>query len=130
MKKLLICFSAGCLGALVNSLALWVAGDLGVTSALGVSLAPALTHQWIYPRIVWGGLWGFLFILPLMQSKVFSKGVVMSLFPTLFQLLVVFPHMANKGMFGLALGTLTPIFVFIFNAIWGVVTAITIKLAR
>jgi hypothetical protein len=130
MKKLLICFSAGALGALVNSIALWGAGSYGVMSALGVSLSPALTHQWLYPRIVWGGLWGFLFILPVMDAKVFGKGMVMSLFPTLFQLLVVFPHMAHKGMFGLGLGEFTPLLVFIFNAIWGIATAITIKLAR
>lgn len=130
MKKLLICFSAGCLGALVNSLAIWIAGNSGFTSSIGVSLAPALTHQWIYPRIVWGGLWGLLFIFPIMNSRLVGKGVVMSIFPTLFQLLVVFPHMAHKGMFGLSLGNLTPILVFIFNAIWGIATAITIKLAK
>ena len=34
----------------------------GVTALFGVAIAPTLTPTWLYPRIVWGGLWGFLFL--------------------------------------------------------------------
>ena len=74
MKKLLLFFAAGCLGALANSLAVWLFGSTGINSSLGVSIAPSLTSGWLYPRIVWGGLWGLLFILPMMQSKLLMKG--------------------------------------------------------
>ena len=57
MKKVLIFFAAGCLGALANSLAVWLFGDLGITKLLGVSISPSLTAGWLYPRIVWGGIW-------------------------------------------------------------------------
>lgn len=130
MKKLLIFFGAGCIGALANSLAVWQFGQLGITSAFGVSIAPSLTPGWLYPRIVWGGLWGLLFILPLLQSRLFLKGAVLSLFPTFVQLFVVFPFMANKGLAGLELGLLTPVFVLFFNWVWGVVAALTIKFSR
>ena len=130
MKKLLICFSAGCLGALANSLAVWILGDLGVTKSFNVAIAPALTPVWLYPRIVWGGIWGFLFALPFMNSKPFRKGLLLSLFPTLLQLLFVFPLKAKKGYLGLELGTLTPLFVVFFNAVWGVVTSITIRYSK
>ena len=130
MKKILICFAAGCLGGLINSLAVWLGGDLGITKSLGVQIAPALTPAWIYPRIVWGGLWGFAFLLPLMNSRALAKGTILSLLPTIVQLFVVFPYKANKGMAGLALGTLTPVFVLVYNWIWGVVTAFTIKFSR
>lgn len=130
MKKLLIFFAAGCVGALGNSLAVWQFGQLGITSAFGVSIAPSLTPGWLYPRIVWGGLWGLLFILPLLQSRLLLKGAVLSLFPTLVQLFVVFPFMANKGLAGLELGLLTPVFVLFFNWVWGVVAALTIKFSR
>lgn len=130
MKKLLIFFAAGCVGALANSLAVWQFGQLGITSAFGVSIAPSLTPGWLYPRIVWGGLWGLLFILPLLQSRLFLKGAVLSLFPTFVQLFVVFPFMANKGLAGLELGLLTPVFVLFFNWVWGVVAALTIKFSR
>ena len=130
MKKLLIFFAAGCLGALANSIAVWLFGDLGITSSLGVSIAPSLSADWLYPRIVWGGIWGLLFILPTLQSKLFLKGTVLSLFPTAVQLFVVFPLKAKKGMAGLELGLYTPLFVLFFNWIWGFVTALAIKTAK
>ena len=130
MKNLLIFFAAGCLGALANSLAVWLSGDLGITGFLGVSISPALTAKWLYPRIVWGGIWGLLFVLPLFNSKPFSKGAVLSLFPTIVQLFVVFPYQAKKGIAGIELGMLTPAFVFVFNWIWGVVTSLTIRYSK
>jgi len=129
-KKLLIFFAAGCLGALANSLAVWAFGYYGITSSLGVAIAPTLSPGWLYPRIVWGGLWGLLFILPMLPSRLLLKGAILSLFPTAVQLFVVFPFAAHKGMGGLDLGLLTPLFVLFFNWIWGVVAAWAIKLAK
>jgi len=130
MKKLLIFFAAGCIGALANSLTVWFFGDLGITSSMGVSVAPSLTPDWLYPRIVWGGLWGLLFILPMLQSKPLLKGALLSLFPTIVQLFVIFPYKTRFGIAGLELGMLTPLFVLFFNWVWGVVTALTIRFAR
>ena len=130
MKKLLVFFAAGCLGALANSIAAWLFGYFGITSSFGVSMAPSVTADWLYPRIVWGGIWGLLFILPMLQSKLLLKGTVLSLFPTAVQLFVVFPFKAHKGMAGLDLGLYTPLFVLFFNWVWGVVTALTIKFGR
>jgi hypothetical protein len=130
MKRLFIYFSAGCLGALANSLAVWLFGDMGITKLFGVSITPALTPNWLYPRIVWGGIWGILFILPILNAKLILKGTVLSIAPTLVQLFIVFPYKADKGMAGLDLGLYTPFFVIFFNWIWGLVTAITIKFAK
>ncbi len=130
MKKILIYFAAGCLGALANSLTVWLFGDFGITKNFSVSIAPSLSPAWLYPRIVWGGIWGLLFVLPLLNSKLIRKGSLLSLFPTAVQLFVVFPYKANKGMAGLDLGLLTPLFVIFFNWIWGVITALTIKLSK
>ncbi|MDQ6956074.1 MAG: hypothetical protein Q9M21_02645 [Mariprofundaceae bacterium] len=130
MNKLLIFFAAGCLGALANSLAVWLFGHYGITSSMGVAIAPSLSAHWLYPRIVWGGLWGLLFVLPMLQSRLLLKGAALSLFPTAVQLFVVFPIMAHKGVAGLDLGLLTPLFVLFFNLVWGVVTAWTIKFVK
>jgi len=112
-------FAAGAFGGLANSLTVWVAGELGVTRALGVAIAPELTAAWLYPRIVWGGLWGFLFALPLGMPSALRRGLLLSLAPTAFQLFVIFPR-AGRGNLGLELGTLTPVCVLFFNAVWGV----------
>ncbi len=130
MKNLLFYFACGCLGGLSNSLALWLLGDLGITRMLGVSLSPALNPQWLYPRIVWGGLWGMAFVLPFMKSRLISKGLVLSLLPTIFQLFYVFPKQSHHGMLGMGLGVLTPVFVVILNMVWGFVAGLTIKVSK
>jgi hypothetical protein len=130
MKKLLLFFAAGCVGAIANSLTVWLFGHQGITRSIGVSMSPALSPEWLYPRIVWGGLWGLLFILPILNSRLFAKGSVLSLFPTVVQLFVVFPFVAHKGIAGMKLGLYTPAVVLFFNWVWGMVTAVTIKLAK
>jgi len=130
MKKLLIFFAAGCLGALLNSLAVWLFGDIGLTKQFSVAIAPSLSAAWLYPRIVWGGIWGWLFFLPILNSKPIRKGSLLSLFPTAVQLFIIFPFKANKGIAGLGLGQLTPAFVVFFNWIWGVTTALAIKFSK
>ena len=130
MKKILIFFAAGCLGALANSIAVWLFGHYNIASLFGVSIAPSLSPTWLYPRIVWGGIWGLLFILPILPSKLLLKGAILSLFPTAVQLFIVFPLKAHKGIAGLDLGLFTPLFVLFYNWVWVFVTAVTIKLAK
>ena len=130
MRKLLIYFSAGCAGGLAYSIAVSFFGDLGITSALGVSFHHSLTPGWVYSRIVWGGIWGLLFFLPLSQSNLFLKGTILSLLPTAFQLFVVFPLLSNHSIAGLDLGLLTPVVVLFFNWLWGIATALTLQLSR
>jgi hypothetical protein len=62
-----------------------------------------------------------------MQRRMFSKGLVLSLGPSLVQLFWVFPMKAGKGVMGLELGTLTPLLVLIFNAVWGLAAAIWLR---
>jgi len=130
IRRLSLVFAAGALGALVNSTALWLCGKYGVTAQFGVKLAPALTPAWLYPRLVWGGIWGILFLLPLAQNRPFLQGLLISLGPTLVQLFVIFPYELNKGMMGLDLGNLTPLFVLIFNAVWGVAAALWLSASQ
>ncbi len=129
-KNLSLVFAAGCLGGLANSLAVWSFGALGLTKALGVQLAPALTPGWLYPRLVWGGIWGILFLLPLPRLSMIVQGLILSLGPTLAQLFLVFPLAAQKGVLGLQLGLLTPALVIFFNAIWGITAGLWLKLTE
>jgi hypothetical protein len=129
-KKLLLVFSAGCAGGLANSITVWLFGLLGITTLLGVSISPALTPEWLYPRIVWGGIWGILFLLPCLRGNHLLRGALFSLGPTLVQLFIIFPFKANKGIMGVDLGTLTPFLVVFFNLVWGIKAAILLKIAE
>jgi hypothetical protein len=122
-KDLTMVFSAGCLGGLTNSLAVWIFGAIGITAVFGVGIAPSLTPAWLYPRIVWGGLWGLLFLLPVLKGSCYLRGLVYSLGPSIVMLFIVFPLKAGKGVMGLDLGAMTPVFVLIFNAVWGLTAA-------
>lgn len=123
VSKLSGAFAAGTLGGLVNSLAVWIFGEAGISAAMGVDIHPHLSPPWLYQRLVWGGIWGFLFLLPILKKSVMARGLLFSIGPSIVMLLLVFPNM-GKGAYGLSLGTLTPLLVLIFNAVWGLVAAL------
>jgi hypothetical protein len=130
LKNISLVFAAGVWGALWNSLAVWFFGLVHITPALGVHIAPPLTPAFLYPRLVWGGLWGFLFLVPLGRLSFPTRGLLLSLAPSLAQLFWVFPLKAHQGVLGLHLGLLTPVFVLFFNAIWGVAAGLWLKWLR
>ncbi len=127
-----VCFCAGLLGALANSLALWFAGSRGWTALAGVSLAPTLSLPWLCPRLVWGGLWGLCYFFTVGGSRSrhswIRKGLWISLLPSAVQLFYVFPYQTPHGQFGLGLGTFTPLVVLSANLLWGLVTGIFSRL--
>ena len=126
-RRLSVCFTAGAAGGFVNGLCAWLFGDLGITAAFGVMLAPHLTPAMIYHRVVWGGLWGVIFLLPIAVRSLVARGLLYSLGPTFVQLFIVFPEKAGKGMMGLDLGTMTPAFVLLYNAVWGLTAVLWLK---
>jgi hypothetical protein len=123
LNRIGVAFAAGSAGGLATALTLWLFGLLGITTAFGVDLVQPLTPPFIYTMVVWGGIFGFLFLLPVMQGSVWLRGFIFGLVPTVVQCLIVFPVKMHAGMLGLSLGALTPVFVLIFNTVWGVVTA-------
>jgi hypothetical protein len=120
LRSLSIALAAGAAGGLVNSAAVWAAGHWGLTARAHVRLAPAFTPGWLYPRLVWGALWGLLLLLPILERRFFLRALVLSLAPTLAQLFWFFPR-TPAGTLGLGLGMLTPLFVFAFNLLWALV---------
>lgn len=134
LDRLSICLAAGAFGAIINSLVVWYFGRKGIPQRFGVTIAPALSAGFLYPRLVWGGIWGVLFSVPLWRdgfwTGVFSRGILFSLLPTLFQLFYVFPVLMGKGMMGAGFGKLTPVFVCFYNAVWGFSAALWLYAAR
>jgi hypothetical protein len=129
MRNLFVYFTAGCIGAVANSIVMWFFGDIGITKAAGVAIAPVLNAQWLYPRIVWGGIWGLIFVLPIFRASIVLKGSLLSLLPSIVALFIILPD-AGQGMAGMRLGAMTPVFVVFFNWIWGVMTAAAIRAGR
>lgn len=130
LAKLSLAFAAGAFGGLLNGLTVWFCGQQGFNQWLGVQLAPALTPNFLYPRLVWGGLWGWLFLLNWGPGYRWRHGLITSLAPTIGQLLYVFPYHLQKGLLGWDLGRLTPLLVVFFNAVWGLGAAFWLGLVN
>jgi hypothetical protein len=122
IRTLSLCFASGAVGGLARAFALWVLAQLGVLSALGVGLGAPLSAGALYPRVVWGGLFGAVFLLPV-KGGTARRGLLLSLVPALFELFVVLPYWQGRGMLGVELGALTPVVVLAANAVWGLATS-------
>jgi hypothetical protein len=129
-NRLTVVFGAGCLGGLLNSIAVWTFGFYGITKMLGVRMAPSLSSAWLYPRLIWGGMWGLLFFLPVLRNSILKRGLLLSLGPTLVQLFVIFPYKTHHGAMGMGLGALMPVFVIVCNAVWGITVAVWLRYIR
>ncbi|BDA46518.1 hypothetical protein COCOBI_08-6120 [Coccomyxa sp. Obi] len=119
IQILSVAFAAGALGGFFNFLIAPLFGALHITTALGVHIAPALVKADLYSKVFWGGIWGFLFILPLRKyiKSWWARAFIFGLFPSAVQMFLVFPNATPFGIGGIGLGKLTPLFVIIFNTL-------------
>jgi hypothetical protein len=95
-------------------------------------MAPNFSPAWLYPRLVWGGIWGLVYFPtighPRARRHWVRKGLWISLLPTAVQLFFIFPYRTSCGFMGIGLGILTPAFVLLFNFIWGFFTGLFTRL--
>ena len=122
IRKLSGAFTGGAVGALVDSINVWILFHTGILASLGISMRVEFTGPWLYPRLVWGGIWALLLVLPILKNRVALRGVIMSLFPSAMMLFMVLPTM-GKGLMGLELGLFMPVMVVTLNFIYGMVAA-------
>lgn len=130
MKNTLVVMAAGALGAAIMCVAMWLATRYGLMSSLNVAISGSVSPAWMYPRIVQGGLWGLLFLLPILSSSLLARSFVIALIPSLVHLFIIYPYYQGKGVAGLELGVLTPFVVFFFYWIWSLATSLILKLAK
>jgi hypothetical protein len=123
LRQVTLAFGAGCFGAGVVGLVLWALRANHITWALGISTPSPVTHTWLYPRIVLGGAWGCLFVLPIMEKSLFLKGLVYSLGPMLVEWFVIQPMVEHHGVLGLEMGALAPVLIAVLSAVWGLSAA-------
>lgn len=123
IRKISVAFAGGALGGFIDSFNIWFMGKIGISDLLGLSMKPEFTAPWLYQRMVWGGIWMLLLLLPLLRDKVLLRGCVFSLLPSALMLFLVLPGM-DKGMLGLGFGAITPIVVIALNFIYGMAASL------
>lgn len=122
LRNLSAAFTGGVIGGLLASLLFVELNRYGVVSWLGVTLHPGHSLNWLYPRLMAGGLWGLLFTLPLMPGRPATRGLLWSLAPSAFILLHRMPA-TGHGLFGVGHGALTPVLILAIYAVWGLTAA-------
>lgn len=122
IRKISAAFTGGAIGGFVDSFNIWAMGKTGISDMIGLAMKPEFSAPWLYQRMVWGGIWMLLLLLPLMGNRTVLRGMVFSLFPTVMMLFIVLPSM-GKGIGGLGFGMVTPLVVVGLNLIYGIVAA-------
>ncbi|HAD04879.1 MAG: hypothetical protein A2091_12030 [Desulfuromonadales bacterium GWD2_61_12] len=127
LRKISAAFAAGAVGAVVIAFFSWYLGDTGMLARVGINLHPAPTPEWLYGKVVWGGVWGGLFLLPLLVARPLLQGAVFSLAPSAAALFYFMPR-GTLGLLGLHAGPYTPVYVLLLNVLWGVIAAFWYRL--
>lgn len=122
-------FASGCVGALVMSVCMWFFGAIGICENYEVNLHPDMSQAWLFPKIIYGGLWALLLVLPWWESSTILKALCTAFVPLFYQLFVSFPIFEGQGLMGQELGSLTPAFMTFYWIIWGLATGLWLRIA-
>jgi len=123
LRDLALCFAAGAAGGAAKGLLIWGCSYFAIAATLAGYLAGALYPPGLYARVVWGGLYGFLFLLPPARGSLWASALLWGGVASLLQLAVLpllahnSPHLAPA----LVLSTL------VLNSVWGCVTAVLLR---
>lgn len=123
IRNISTAFAGGAVGGFVDSFNIWFMGKAGISDLLGLSMKPEFTAPWLYQRMIWGGIWMLLLLLPFLRDRVLLRGCLFSLLPSAMMLFLVLPGM-GKGVLGLGFGAVTPIVVSGLNCIYGMVASL------
>lgn len=116
-RLLTLGFGAGAFGACILSLLALVLSRLGVPEQLGIALPPRPMPAALYETIVWGGIWGFLFVVPVLNRLGWFKGIIIGLLASA-ALATYFKPEIGRGPV-ILLG-----YVVVLNAIWGIAAGV------
>lgn len=120
--RLSLAAAAGAIGAIVQTFVIVGLSELALFQALGMPFKIPFTLPYLYQRVTWGGLWGLLFIIPLLPRMAhWKRGLIFAAAPALASLLFFLPFHDDMGWFGLKMGPLWPVVVILFALLWGFV---------
>lgn len=123
LKKLGLTFAGGCLGGITATALNIALGLINFPSSVGVSYSQEANVGNLYAGILIGGIWGFIFLIPVLNNMWYLKGIILSLIPTLVQLMVVLPLEGGAKFFNIDVQSLTPVYILSLNIVWGMITA-------
>lgn len=124
LRRLALCFSAGTVGGLAKGGVVWCCAQFASTAALASYLASAQYPAGIYVRMVWGGVAAFLFMLPIVRSAWFVRGLFWGLIVSALQIVVI-PLFGHSGIRLMVIPLLSTA---VLSCVWGLATAAVLRL--
>jgi hypothetical protein len=115
-RRLSLAFAAGGVGVIALAAFLWIVREAGVMASLGLHPPPVRMPAFLYSRIVWGGLWALLFVLPVMTGQWLLRGVLVGVLASLAAIFYFNPAWKTAPFAFVAL-------IFAANAVWGIAAA-------
>jgi hypothetical protein len=122
-RKAVAAFAAGCFGGIaVNAFSL-LFGFLNLPRVIGIDLAPDFNLVDLVSDILWGGVWGLAFLIPLLDGMVTIKGIFIGILSFCVQLLVTISYVHNH-----AISVHEPLALIAYllglNVFWGVIASV------
>jgi hypothetical protein len=113
-RLLTLGFGAGAFGAVILALVSAALNALNVQALIGLPPPPAPESYLplFYRLIVWGGVWGLLFVVPVLNRLWWLKGIIIGVLATLAILFYFNPAITTPPM--------RFAYVLVLNAIWGI----------
>lgn len=116
-RRLSLAFAAGAVGVIALVAFLWIIRESGLLAALRIPNAPApKLPDFLYSRIVWGGLWGLLLVLPVLTRQWLLRGALLGVLASLAAIFYFNPAWKSAPFTFVAL-------VFAANIVWGIVAS-------
>lgn len=100
-RLLTLGFGAGAFGAVVLGLVAFALGRLGVPEMLGLTMPAPKLPEAFYRAIVWGGIWGLLFVVPVLNRAWWLKGIIIGLLATAALVFYFAPGLRGGPVLGL-----------------------------
>ena len=118
--RMSVAAAAGAVGGVLQTLIIVALSEMSLFQLVGLPFKIPFTLPYLYQRITWGGLWGLLFLIPLLPNTAhWKRGLIFAAGPALASLLFFLPFQDDMGWFGLKMGVVWPVVVVIFALIWG-----------
>lgn len=128
LRKVSAAFAGGVVAALLMAVVVWYLARLGLFARIGVTWRPGVSLNTLFFNGAWGGVWGLLFLLPVLKTQLLVRGMVLALPPAVFVLCYRMPH-AGHGILGLNYGDWAPLVILASWLCWGIITAFWYKSA-
>lgn len=113
LRRLSWAFVSGCAGVVTFFVGAFILIGLGVIP--DAAAGQFETKAFMYKQLTWGGIWGFLFVLPVLRSMWWLRGLIVGALASLAALFIFMPQLPPAQVI---------VLVFVLNAVfWGVPAA-------